>query len=60
MKMNLSLSGKSWRSMAREPSIEVVIMPYSLDAMDVYAILAEGYDRNGTIDVSGDLVALAS
>ena len=47
--------------MAREPSIEVVIMPYSLDAMDVYAaILAEGYNRDGTIDVSGDLVALAS
>ena len=59
--MNLSFSGKSWRSMAREPSIEVVIMPYSLDAMDVYAaILAEGYDRDGTIDLSGDLVALAS
>jgi hypothetical protein len=58
--MNLSFSGKSWRSMAREPSIEVVIMPYSLDAMDVYAILGEGYNRDGTIDLSGDLVALAS
>ena len=46
--------------MAREPSIVVVIMPYSLDTMDVYTILIEGYDRNGTIDISGDLVTLAS
>jgi hypothetical protein len=28
--------------------------------MDVYTILIEGYDRNGTIDISGDLVTLAS
>jgi hypothetical protein len=58
--MYLSLCGESWRPMAREPSIVVVIMPYSLDTMDVYTILIEGYDRNGTIDISGDLVTLAS
>ena len=58
--MYLSLSGQSWRTMAREPGIVVVIMPYSLDSMDVYTILIEGYDRNGTIDISGDLVTLAS
>ena len=58
--MYLSLSGQSWRTVAREPSIVVVIMPYSLDTMDIYTILIEGYDRNGTIDISGDLVTLAS
>jgi hypothetical protein len=45
---------------AREPSIVVVIMPYSLDTMDIHTILIEGYNRNGTINVSGDLVTLAS
>jgi hypothetical protein len=58
--MYLSLSGQSWRTVAREPGIVVVIMPYSLDTMDVYTILIEGYDRDGTIDISGDLVTLAS
>lgn len=60
MKVYLSLSGQNWRPMAREPSIVVVIMPNSLDAMDVDSILIEGNDRDGTIDVGGDLVALAS
>ena len=59
MELDLSLSGHSWRALAEEPSIPVVVVPDSSNVWDIDSVIVERDNGDGTIDVGSNLVALA-